>query len=69
MRPIIINRLWHGTASVRNYIVENAIKRQMDLTIILRDANESMVVPWKKLTMERKILKYLKADMIVGLIR
>ena len=45
-----IRRLWHGYASVRDYIVKDAFSWHKDLLIMLEKTNEWMLVPWKDLS-------------------
>lgn len=42
-----IKRLWHGNASLRNYFVENCIKKQRDIEITC--GKEKMTIKWQDL--------------------
>ena len=48
-RKVKINRLWHGDASIRDYLVVQAIQEKRDLQIILKNSNEWMIIPWQEL--------------------
>ena len=49
LRKVKINRLWHGYASIRDYLVTQAIQEKQDLQIILKNSNEWMIIPWQEL--------------------
>ena len=44
-----IKRLWHGVASIRDYLVGQAMDDEEDLDIILLETGEVMTIPWKDL--------------------
>lgn len=54
MKRTKINRLWHGLASIRDYIVREAIEKRQDLLIILGGVNERMIIPWQELHKGKK---------------
>ena len=49
MKIIKIDRLWHGFASVRDYLIKEAIVKREDLKIVLRGTGEEMIVDWDRL--------------------
>ena len=55
-KEVKIQRLWHGVASVRDYLVFEAIYRREDLLITLLDTGEQMRIPVAEI--ESSIKKY-----------
>jgi len=53
-RKVKINRLWHGDASIRDYLVEWAIQEKRDLQIILKNSDKWMIIPWQDLDKGRR---------------
>ena len=49
LRKVKINRLWHGYASIRDYLVTQAIQEKRDLQIILKNTDEWMIISWQEL--------------------
>ncbi len=47
MKKVIIRKLWHGSASVRDYLVREAFKLGDGIIVIFKD--EQMTIPWEKL--------------------
>ena len=45
MKKVIIKKLFHGLASVRDYLVKDAISNKKDLLIVLKDTGEEMLIP------------------------
>ena len=61
MKTANINRLWHGFASIRDYIIKDAIVKREDLRIVLRKTGEEMVVDWDKLFEGKKNKEIFKS--------
>lgn len=49
---VAVKKLWFGSASVRDYLVDEALKKGEDLTIVY--GNEQMTVPNNMLILGRK---------------
>ena len=49
MIKVNVNRLWHGKASIRDYLVKEAINNNQDILIICKDENATMIVDRKDL--------------------
>lgn len=60
-KKVEINRLWHGFASVRDYLVEQAKKERKDLLIVLRNANEQMTISHAELEKGKKNTEKFKS--------
>lgn len=64
MRQIKIKRLWHGYASVRDYLIEEAKKENQGIEIVMEE--ESMEIPYSKIdelkTQKTKDVFYSKHD-------
>ena len=53
MKEVIVKRTYNGLASVRDYLVKEAIDNAEDLVIVCDDKH--MVIPWAFLTKRLKI--------------
>lgn len=49
LKKIKIKRLWHGFASVRDYLVEEAKQKKQGLEIYCLEKNDKIIVPYKDL--------------------
>lgn len=49
LKKIKIKRLWHGFASVRDYLVEEAKKKKQGLEIYCLEKNEKIIIPYRDL--------------------
>ena len=47
MKTAKIKRLWHGFASIRDYIIKDSIKKREDLKVIFN--GQEMTINWDKL--------------------
>ena len=49
IRRIVINRLWHGFASIRDYQAKESFEDKTSLLIVLKGSGEEMLIPWNKI--------------------
>jgi len=50
MKEIKINRLWHGSVSIRDYVAKGALSRREDRLISVKGFTDRMIIPWKDLS-------------------
>lgn len=43
------DRLYNGIASVRSYVIDECIKKRLDLRISIKGTNRKMTIPWEHL--------------------
>lgn len=48
-KKIKIKRLWHGFASVRDYLVEEAKQKKQGLEVFCLEKNDKIIIPYKDL--------------------